>query len=62
VTRLVGEFGANRIAWGSNFPASAGPIAKDRALVRAGLAGLSDEQRHWIFAGTAQRLYPALAD
>ena len=62
VARLVGEFGADRIAWGSNFPASAGPIAADLARVRDGLASLSDAQRHAIFAGTAQRLYPALAD
>jgi predicted TIM-barrel fold metal-dependent hydrolase len=61
-TRLVGEFGASRIAWGSNFPASEGSLAELLALARTSLAFLPQTDRDWIFALTAQSLYPALAD
>lgn len=59
--RMVAAFGAKRIAWGSNFPASKGSLAGllDEALLAT--ASLSDEDRDWIFAGTAQRVYPELA-
>ncbi len=58
--RMVAEFGARRIAWGSNFPASKGSLAGllDEALLAT--ASLSDEDRSWIFGGTALRLYPEL--
>jgi L-fuconolactonase len=57
---MVAEFGARRIAWGSNFPASKGSLAGllDEALQAT--ASLSNEDRAWIFGGTAQRLYPEL--
>jgi predicted TIM-barrel fold metal-dependent hydrolase len=60
--RLVAEFGVSRLAWGSNFPASEGTLAEILANARHSLACLSDEDRAWIFAKTAQTLYPALAD
>jgi L-fuconolactonase len=60
--KLVAEFGANRIAWGSNFPASAGKLSDNLATVRQTMSVLSEDDRSWIFARTAQRLYPALAD
>lgn len=60
--KVVASFGADRLAWGSNFPTSPGTLAEILADARAGLASLSDEDRSWIFAKTAQRLYPALAD
>jgi predicted TIM-barrel fold metal-dependent hydrolase len=59
--RLVAAFGANRIAWGSNFPASEGSLAEVLAEARAALTGLKESDREWIFSRTAQRLYPALA-
>jgi L-fuconolactonase len=59
--RLVGEFGAARIAWGSNYPASEGTLAELLAFARSSLAFLSAADRDWIFAKTAQSLYPALA-
>jgi L-fuconolactonase len=59
--KLVAEFGASRIAWGSNFPASAGTLAELLALARTSLAFLPEADRAWIFAKTAQSLYPALA-
>ena len=60
--KLVAAFGAARLAWGSNFPSSEGKLAALLGLAREGLACLDDDDRAWIFAKTAQRLYPALAD
>lgn len=59
--RVVEAFGAQRLAWGSNFPTSPGTLAEILATARAGLASLSAEDQAWVFGGTARRLYPALA-
>ena len=59
--RVVGEFGASRIAWGSNFPASEGSLPGLLAEARSALAALPNRDRDWIFFRTAQSLYPALA-
>jgi len=59
--RVVREFGAPRIAWGSNYPASEGGLAEILAEAKAALASLSAADRDWIFSRTAQTLYPALA-
>lgn len=58
--RIVAAFGADRIAWGSNFPAHEGPMSKLRRETEEVLTSLSDHDRAAIFAGTARRLYPAL--
>lgn len=60
--RLVGDFGAQRIIWGSNFPTSPGSLLDNLNIAKDCLSSLSDEERHWIFARTAQKLYPSLAD
>ena len=60
--RLVSAFGAERIAWGSNFPASERSLSELLALAQDSLCFLSDSDRGWIFSRTAQRLYPALAN
>lgn len=59
--RMVEAFGAKRIAWGSNFPASAGTLSDllDEALEAT--ATLSGTDRAWIFADTAKAIYPELA-
>jgi L-fuconolactonase len=59
--RLVAAFGADRIAWGSNFPAHAGPMSRLLSEARQALGCLSEADRAAIFSGTARRLYPALA-
>jgi L-fuconolactonase len=59
--RLVAVFGAERLAWGSNFPASEGRLKDNLDVAKASLATLSERDREWIFGKTAQRLYPALA-
>lgn len=60
--RLVEAFGAKRLAWGSNFPTSPGTLAEIKATAEDRLKTLSDDDRAWIFGGTAQVLYPKLAD
>jgi L-fuconolactonase len=59
--RVVKEFGASRIAWGSNYPASEGTLSGLLAEAREALAPLTDAERDWIFFRTAQTLYPSLA-
>jgi predicted TIM-barrel fold metal-dependent hydrolase len=59
--RLVSEFGASRIAWGSNFPASERSLPELLALAQETLHFLPKADREWIFSRTAQTLYPALA-
>jgi predicted TIM-barrel fold metal-dependent hydrolase len=60
--KLVAEFGAARLAWGSNYPSSEGSFPKLLALARQSLSSLPQQDQDWIFAKTAQTLYPALAD
>jgi L-fuconolactonase len=59
--KAVAEFGANRILWGSNFPAADPPLADLIALARKALSFLPQGDQDWIFCKTAQSLYPALA-
>ena len=60
--KLVAAFGASRLAWGSNYPSSEGSLAELLALAKTSLSCLSRADQDWIFAKTAQNLYPALAD
>jgi predicted TIM-barrel fold metal-dependent hydrolase len=58
---LVSKFGASRIAWGSNYPASEGTLPQLLKNSQDALSVLSAEDRDWIFRKTALNLYPALA-
>jgi predicted TIM-barrel fold metal-dependent hydrolase len=58
--KVVAEFGANRIAWGSNWPNSPGTLKEHVAAAKAALAPFSEADRDAILGGTALRLYPAL--
>ena len=60
--RLVADFGAQRIAWGSNYPASERSLSELLSLAQETLAFLPESDREWIFSRTAQTLYPSLAD
>lgn len=60
--RLVKEFGASRIAWGSNYPASEGTLEQFVTEAKQALASLPQQDQDWILHRTAQTLYPALAD
>jgi predicted TIM-barrel fold metal-dependent hydrolase len=58
---LVSEFGADRMAWGSNFPAAAGNLPELLAIARDGLSSLPQADQEWILGKTALKLYPTLA-
>ena len=60
IERLVSEFGASRIAWGSNYPASPGSLKALVAMAMRGCETLPAADRERIFSKTALRLYPAL--
>jgi predicted TIM-barrel fold metal-dependent hydrolase len=60
--RLVAEFGAQRLAWGSNYPSSEGKLPALLKVARESVVSLPQADRDWIFAKTAHSLYPALAD
>jgi predicted TIM-barrel fold metal-dependent hydrolase len=62
IARLVEAFGADRIAWGSNFPAAEGELAALFGEARAALGGLAAVDQAKIFAGTISGLYPALRE
>ena len=59
--KLLAAFGAARLAFGSNFPATEGTLKEILAKARDAVSFASDEDQRWIFGGTAQRLYPMLA-
>ena len=59
---LIDRFGADRMAWGSNFPATDDTLSGILGKAQAALAFASSQERDWIFGGTAQRLYPSLKD
>jgi L-fuconolactonase len=58
--KLVSAFGASRLAWGSNYPSSEGSLPELLLLATTSLACLPESDKEWIFAKTAQELYPAL--
>lgn len=58
---LVKVFGADHLAFGSNYPASAGPLKKLIDQGHACFATLSEAERAWVWGGTAKVLYPTLA-
>ena len=62
LSKLVAEFGASRLAWGSNYPSSEGTLPALFKTARESLACLPQADQEWIFAKTAQILYPALKD
>jgi L-fuconolactonase len=58
--KTVAAYGSDRIAWGSNFPASDGTLIELRDMGLRELAFLPEADRENIFCNTALSLYPAL--
>jgi L-fuconolactonase len=58
--KIVAEFGSNRMAWGSNYPASEGTLTELIELARKTVACLPPRDQEQIFGGTALSLYPTL--
>jgi L-fuconolactonase len=60
---IVKTFGANRVMWGSNYPAHAqayGSLDERTKLAQADLSFLSEEDRGCLLSGTALTLWPEL--
>lgn len=55
--RVVDAFGARRIAWGSNYPASPGALRQLVDVARQAVAALPAADQDWIFYRTARTLY-----
>jgi predicted TIM-barrel fold metal-dependent hydrolase len=58
--QVFSEFGASRIAWGSNFPASPGSLKALLHDTRQALGWALAEDLEWVFRKTSETLYPAL--
>jgi L-fuconolactonase len=58
--KIVAEFGSNRMAWGSNYPASAGTLAELLGLAKKTVACLPQRDQQQLFSRTALSLYPTL--
>lgn len=61
MAELVARFGSDRIAWGSNFPASEGSLPSLVARLEGACEGLDAADVENIRSRTAIRLYPKLA-
>ncbi len=60
MSKLVAEFGADRIGWGSNWPNSPGTMGEIVAAAKGAISHLSQKDQDFILGGTALRLYPSL--
>lgn len=58
---VVERFGAERMLWGSNFPAHDDTLSNILSDTRSAIEHLSERDRTQILSGTAMRLYPSLA-
>jgi len=59
---LMKAYGANRIAWGSNFPATEGSLKEILGKAQKAWSFASASDREWVFGKTALELYPKLKD
>ena len=60
--RVVTEFGAARIAWGSDWPSSPGTMAENLAVARDLIGDLSETDRDMILGGTALSIFAKLRE
>lgn len=58
--KAVSAYGAGRITWGSNFPATEHDLPTSLAEARAALSVLPEADQALILGGTAASFYPAL--
>ncbi|MDA5146278.1 amidohydrolase family protein [Streptomyces sp. AD681] len=58
---LVTAYGAERIAWGSNFPAAQGTLTELLATATDTLSSLDETERALILGGTSEKFYPTTA-
>ena len=60
--KIIDTFGAERIAWGSNFPNSVGTMKEILTAAQKAFSFAKASDQDWIFGKTAQTLYPVLKD
>jgi L-fuconolactonase len=60
--KVVDAFGAERVAWGSNFPNSLGTLKEILSAAQKAFSFAKGSDQDRIFGKTAQALYPALKD
>ena len=60
--KFIAAFGADRIAWGSNFPNSTGTMKEILTAAQQAFSFARSSDQEWIFGKTALTLYPALKD
>jgi len=60
--KVIDTFGAERIAWGSNFPNSIGTLKEILTAAQKAFSFAKASDQDWIFGKTAQTLYPVLKD
>jgi len=60
IKKVVAEFGANRIAWGSDWPSSAGTMAENLNEAKGLIADITERERDLVLGGTALSIYPML--
>jgi predicted TIM-barrel fold metal-dependent hydrolase len=60
--RFISAFGADRIAWGSNFPNSVGTMKEILTAAQKAFSFTRASEQDWIFGKTALTLYPVLKD
>lgn len=58
--KFIDAFGAERIAWGSNFPNSIGTMKEILTAAQKAFSFAKASDQDWIFGKTALTLYPAL--
>lgn len=58
--KFIDAFGADRIAWGSNFPNSVGTMKQILTAAQKAFSFAKASDQDWIFGKTALGLYPAL--
>ena len=58
--KIIDTFGAERIAWGSNFPNSVGTMKEILTAAQKAFSFAKASDQDWIFGKTAQTLYPVL--
>tara|TARA_R110002020_G_scaffold36894_35_gene111026 strand:- start:1339 stop:2211 length:873 start_codon:yes stop_codon:yes gene_type:complete len=61
MAHLMATYGADRVAWGSNFPAAERPLPELVARGREAVSTLPEEAQRMILSDTALKLYPVLA-
>lgn len=60
--KIVDTFGADRVAWGSNFPNSLGTMKEILTAAQKAFSFAKSSDQDWIFGKTALTLYPSLKD